>query len=215
MRLPGYLIRVSRRSKMAARLWRLWTLALWLPRLWAVSLLWHQRLYMKLGGLMGDENTIQTFFFTELIRYRLLWVDLEILLTPFPVLCFHLDFCGRIFPAVSSSLWQAVQCYGKSPRTQGKRHTTLQLPHCRDSACSCLSFLKCKVHDRTKWPPKSYPSLQSVPCQITFLSRRASLYIFFLRALIQQQYSHLLSWIIVVLPWDVLLFCFSFRRGQK
>lgn len=59
---------------------------------------------MKLGGLMGDENTIQTFFFTELIRYRLLWVDLEILLTPFPVLCFHLDFCGRIFPAVSSSL---------------------------------------------------------------------------------------------------------------
>lgn len=80
---------------------------------------------MKLGGLMGDENTIQTFFFTELIRYRLLWVDLEILLTPFPVLCFHLDFVD-----VSSQLFHPLcdKQYSVMERVLG--------PKARDILCS-------------------------------------------------------------------------------
>lgn len=53
------------------------------------------------------------------------------------------------------------------------------------------------------------------PVRLPFSVEEYHCTFFFLRALIQQQYSHLLSWIIVVLPWDVLLFCFSFRRAQK
>lgn len=107
---------------------------------------------------------------------------------------------------VSSQLFHLLceKHYGVMERVLGPKSRDILPSSCYTAVIQpvCVSFslnVKCKVGPNNLQSPIQLYSLS--PIRPPFSVEEHHSFLLFLRALIEQQYSHLLSWTIKVLPW--------------